>query len=112
IVDHYQLGYGWENALRSTADRLMVIEDLPGRRHECDLLLDQNLVAGYETRHASSVAPSATMLLGPTFGMLSQDYRELRKTVMPRKGKIRRIVVSFGATNPGGIAGRTVQALM
>jgi spore coat polysaccharide biosynthesis predicted glycosyltransferase SpsG len=43
IVDHYALDIRWEDRLRPLCRRLMVIDDLADRSHQCDLLLDQNL---------------------------------------------------------------------
>src|SRR5690606_13743749 len=43
IVDHYALDSRWEVALKPSYGKLMVIDDLADRTHECDLLLDQNL---------------------------------------------------------------------
>ena len=42
IVDHYALDHRWELPLRLSSKRIMVIDDLADRRHDCDLLLDQN----------------------------------------------------------------------
>src|SRR5690606_21980391 len=42
VVDHYRLGAEWERALRSIAERVLAIDDLADRPHECDVLLDQN----------------------------------------------------------------------
>src|SRR3569832_1188104 len=42
IVDHYALDSRWEQAMRPSCRRLMVIDDLADRPHDCDLLLDQN----------------------------------------------------------------------
>ena len=43
IIDHYALDYRWENAMRDKCQKMMCIDDLADRVHECDLLLDQNL---------------------------------------------------------------------
>lgn len=42
IVDHYALDARWERGLRGCCRRLMIIDDLADREHDCDLLLDQN----------------------------------------------------------------------
>ena len=42
VVDHYALASGWESILRKVAKRIMVIDDLADRPHDCDFLLDQN----------------------------------------------------------------------
>ena len=44
IVDHYALDRAWESRMRSRATRVMVIDDMADRRHDCDLLLDQNRI--------------------------------------------------------------------
>ena len=42
IVDSYALDEQWEQALRPYCREIMVIDDLANRRHDCDILLDQN----------------------------------------------------------------------
>jgi hypothetical protein len=54
VTDHYALDCHWEQALRHRCTRLMVIDDLADRRHDCDLLLDQNL-----GRSAADYAPDS-----------------------------------------------------
>ncbi|MEZ5605346.1 MAG: pseudaminic acid cytidylyltransferase [Burkholderiaceae bacterium] len=45
VVDHYALDARWEARLRSVARRILAIDDLADRRHDCDALLDQNFYA-------------------------------------------------------------------
>ena len=42
IVDHYALDYRWENAMRDKCEKMMCIDDLADRVHDCDLLIDQS----------------------------------------------------------------------
>lgn len=42
VVDHYALDTQWETKIRPLTKRLMVIDDLSDRVHDCDVLLDQN----------------------------------------------------------------------
>lgn len=42
VIDHYGIDDEWERILRPHVDRILVIEDLANRHHECDVLLDQN----------------------------------------------------------------------
>ena len=42
IVDHYGLDHRWEAHVRARTGRIFVIDDLANRRHDCQVLLDQN----------------------------------------------------------------------
>ncbi|OSO90608.1 hypothetical protein B7O87_09310 [Cylindrospermopsis raciborskii CENA303] len=42
IVDHYGLDNFWEEKLRSYVGKILVIDDLANRPHNCDALLNQN----------------------------------------------------------------------
>jgi len=41
IVDHYALDELWQKRLKPYCEKLMVIDDLADRKHQCDILLDQ-----------------------------------------------------------------------
>lgn len=51
IVDHYALDRRWGQKLRLHVGKIMVIDDLADRLHDCDLLSDQNLYPAMESRH-------------------------------------------------------------
>ncbi|RMH14505.1 MAG: UDP-2,4-diacetamido-2,4,6-trideoxy-beta-L-altropyranose hydrolase, partial [Gammaproteobacteria bacterium] len=99
IVDHYGLDYRWEKMLRPYMNRIMVIDDLADRNHDCDVLLDQNLYDDMESRYSGHVPGECKLLLGPAFALLHPDYRRLHKTILPRTS-IKRILVFFGAVDP------------
>ena len=42
IVDHYFLDYKWELELKKHVEAVLVIDDLANRKHDCNILLDQN----------------------------------------------------------------------
>jgi spore coat polysaccharide biosynthesis predicted glycosyltransferase SpsG/RimJ/RimL family protein N-acetyltransferase len=90
----------------------MVIDDLADRAHDCDLLLDQNLVAEMSTRYAGKVSPSCVLLLGPEYALLHQDYAALHGRLPPREGQIRNILISFGAADSMNLTGKTLMAFL
>ena len=51
IVDHYALDARWERLQRQQVPRILAIDDLADRPHDCDILLDQNFVLHLETRY-------------------------------------------------------------
>ena len=94
IVDHYALGERWEQKLRSICHKLMVIDDLGNRTHDCDVLLDQNWF-GKETnsRYEGLTPANCKTLLGPRFALLNPEYAQLRELMPPRDGIVRRVLV-------------------
>ena len=42
VIDHYGLAEEYETACRDWVGRILVVDDLANRRHDCDLLLDQS----------------------------------------------------------------------
>jgi len=111
IVDHYGVDAEWERVLRPAVKRLMVIDDLANRSHECDVLLDQNLVTGQDVRYLDKVPEHCRILLGPRFALLDRAYAELHGRVDPRQRDVRRVLVSFGGTDRSNLTARTVAAL-
>ena len=98
-----------EKELRPFVEKIFVIDDLANRRHLCDLLLDQNLVSGFETRYKSLVDKSCKTLLGPRFALLQPDFQFIRE----RKNcvdKIESILVYFGVADIHNLTGKTIQA--
>lgn len=112
VVDHYALDTAWERRVRQHAERLMVIDDLADRAHDCDVLLDQNLVANYQTRYDSLVGAETRKLLGPRYALLHPDYASLHKVVHYRNGPPRRILVYFGASDVMNLTGLTLSAFV
>jgi UDP-2,4-diacetamido-2,4,6-trideoxy-beta-L-altropyranose hydrolase len=111
IVDHYGLDAHWEQALRPHVDRILVIDDLANRRHDGDLLLDQNYAPAGAIRYQDLLPPGALTLLGPAHALLRPEYAQHRQTLRPRDGQVRRVLVFFGGTDPHNLSGRALTAL-
>ncbi len=110
IVDHYSLDIRWEKVLRAHTSRIMVIDDLADRRHKCDLLLDTNYFHQPDARYAGLVPANAELLLGPQYALLRSEFsgkRALRK----RSGRVDRVFVFFGGSDPTNETGKTLLAL-
>ncbi len=111
VVDHYALDHRWETALRPLTKRLFVIDDLADRIHDCDVLLDQNLQPEGGNRYAGLVSDTCRLLLGPRFALLRPEFREARKRLRPRDGKVRRILIFFGGTDPYNLTSLALEAV-
>lgn len=111
VVDHYALDARWESAMRNTAGKIMSIDDLADRQHDCDLLLDQNYYRDMQTRYDGKVPEHCRMLLGPRYALLREEFRELRAQFKPRTGEVRRILMFFGGVDAGNYTGLAIEAL-
>jgi UDP-2,4-diacetamido-2,4,6-trideoxy-beta-L-altropyranose hydrolase len=111
IVDHYALDSRWESALRRTARRIFVIDDIADRQHDCNLLLDQNLYVGMDHRYDGLVPDFCIRLLGPRFAMLRPEFKQTRATLRERDGNIGRIIVFFGGSDPTNETIKTLESM-
>ena len=111
VVDHYALDSRWETYMRDSTEKIMVIDDLADRVHDCDLLLDQNLIAGGGNRYSNRVPAGSRVILGPKYALVRSDFAELRERLPPRKGPIGRILVSMGGVDSENLTGQVLAAL-
>jgi UDP-2,4-diacetamido-2,4,6-trideoxy-beta-L-altropyranose hydrolase len=112
VVDHYGLDARWESRIREAASRVMVIDDLAARPHDCDLLLDQNFVDHYETRYESLVPEGARLLLGARYALLRREFLAAldRPKRLWNRGPLR-LFVFFGGTDPTNETSKALRAL-
>jgi UDP-2,4-diacetamido-2,4,6-trideoxy-beta-L-altropyranose hydrolase len=111
VVDHYALNKRWESAVRGSCKKLMVLDDLADRKHDCDVLLDQNYYADMQTRYVSKVPTHCQLLLGPRYALLREEFRTLRDKVKVRTGDVKKILVFFGGVDSGNYTSMAIQAL-
>lgn len=114
VVDHYGLDCRYESALRPHAARILVLDDLADRPHDCELLLDQNLFAAPEQRYRALLPAGATCLLGPRYALLPPGFAGLRPAALARRalpGAPTRLLLFFGATDPAGACGVVLEEI-
>lgn len=111
IVDHYALDSRWESMLRQTASKILAIDDLADRRHDCDLLLNQNLYADINSRYSGKVSSQCQLLLGPRYALLRDEFRQLHEQIKPRGEPVKRVLVFFGGIDADNYTGRAIEAL-
>jgi UDP-2,4-diacetamido-2,4,6-trideoxy-beta-L-altropyranose hydrolase len=112
IVDHYSLDNRWENEMRKFASKLMVIDDLADRRHDCDLLLDQNLGRS-EREYQHWVKKNCTLLTGSKYALLRPEFVELREYSLKRreKSEMKHLLISMGGVDQSNSTGQILDAL-
>lgn len=113
VFDHYGLAAPDHRALARGRPTL-VIDDLANRPLEADLVLDAGPARRAED-YAGLTPPGAMLLLGPNHAPVRPAFPALRQQALTRRaagGPVRRILVSLGLTDVGGITGRVVDLLL
>lgn len=112
IVDSYALDEQWELMLRPYCREIMVIDDLANRRHDCDILLDQNFYLNKDARYVGLVPEHCKMLLGPEHALLREEFREAKKYLRRRDGNIKNILVFYGGSDLTNETEKAIKALV
>lgn len=111
VVDHYALDWRWEREVQNVADKIIVIDDLADRVHDCDILLDQNL--GRTPADYSQMVPATCrLLIGPGYALLRPEFAQLRTTSLQRsRHPVRRVLVSLGGMDKDNVTCRVIEAV-
>lgn len=111
IVDHYQIDASVEQKLYAYAKKIVVIDDLANRQHICDVLLDQNSIENYEYRYDTLVPKTCVKLLGPKYLIMRDEFIEARQNRQNRNGKVKKLLVFMGGTDPTHETMKVLEAL-
>ncbi len=112
IVDHYGLDINWERDLRQVCCNLMVIDDLANRKHECDIILDQNLGRKLDD-YIDLVPKSCAILAGPSYALLNPEFLAHREASLHRRIKpvLKNVLISMGGVDKTNATGKLIRVL-
>ena len=99
IIDSYAIDKSWEMEVRPYVHRIVVIDDLANRMHDCDILLDQNFYLNKEHRYKDLVPSDCHCFLGPQYALLREEFYTLQKTLRVRTGALENILVFYGGND-------------
>ena len=113
VIDHYGRDACFETGCRAWARKILVVDDLADRPHDCDFLLDQTL-GRQEADYRPLVPAHCRLLLGPKFALLRDDFAVLRsKGLLRRKERrMERVLVSMGGTDPNEVSLKAVEGIL
>ena len=114
IIDHYGIDEEWENFLikkysKHNNFKLVVIDDLYNRNHNCDLLLDQNIIEE-SNPYISKTSPRTNFILGPYFAILSKEYIH-KKNFIKNKNSLKRVLIFFSGVDKNNLTWKLVNLL-
>lgn len=101
VADNYDLDQNYEKHFRNYAERILVLDDLANRQHNCDILVDQNLGSKVED-YKNLVNKDCQILVGTSYCLLRPEFVELRPKALQKREnttKINNILVNFGGSD-------------
>ena len=113
VLDSYRLAETDRSWLGNADRRIVVIDDLADRKHDCDLLVDPTFARAADA-YRDLVPAACQVLSGPDYALVRPEFSNARAAVLVRRSgqvSVERVLVALGLTDIGGITGRVVQAL-
>jgi len=112
IIDHYSLDQKWQSLLTKCFTKLMVIDDLANRKHQCDILLDQTYGRN-ESDYTGLVPKRSLLLLGSEYALLRPEFTEWREYSLQRRIKpsFKKLLITMGGVDPDNVTGELLEVL-
>lgn len=111
IVDHYGRDAAFEMACRPFARKLLAFDDMTGRRHDCDFVVD---AAAKDPDQYRVHTPTRTRVLaGVAYATVRKSFQAARSVALARRDgrRVRNILVSCGATDPANATATVLDVL-
>lgn len=115
IIDHYAIGQGWERLAKNLLPnvKILAIDDLADRLHDCEILLDQNF--GRNIQDYQHLTPNhCQLLLGSRYTLLRSEFSQWREISINRRKSIKQpknILVNLGGVDKDNVTLKILQSL-
>jgi UDP-2,4-diacetamido-2,4,6-trideoxy-beta-L-altropyranose hydrolase len=110
IIDNYDTDIGLEKKARHYVQKIAVIDDLANRKHDCDILIDQNPCEATHARYQDLIPTSAITLFGLKYALLGKDFAAHKKTNFSKE--INNILIFFGGGDHKNLTQKTIETLI
>ena len=113
VVDHYAIDERWESIVKPYFKKIMVIDDLANRIHNCDYLLDQNL-SHSSLNYAALLPQECKTFFGPRFALLRPEFSMIRQKLGASKKRykgLNKILITLGGTDANNITSEILKAI-
>jgi len=114
VVDNYELDHKYESWMRQHVKKIMVIDDLANRHHDCDILLDQTY--GRSVKDYKPLVPDhCEILTGIDYVLLRKEIRDMRDKALKKRRittKVERILVSLGGSDPKNYTKKALEMIV
>jgi len=77
IIDHYAINYIWENELKKYVKNICVIDDFTNRKHNCNILINQQINNNEIIKYKNIVNNDCKVLTGNDYLFFHDKYYDL-----------------------------------
>lgn len=115
IIDHYAIGQDWERLAKQSLPhvKILVIDDLADRPHDCEILLDQTF--GRKTDDYQNLVPkTCRLLIGTRYALLREEFSHWREKSLNRRKNLTKpksILLNLGGVDKDNITLKVLQSL-
>lgn len=100
VIDSYKISFQFEKMLRAISPKIVVIDDLADKCHDCDILLNQNYGATFEGLYAKLLPANCITLIGTSYMLLRPEFFEIKKSDQNiHDPKTKRILIFMGGAD-------------
>ena len=112
FVDHYALDSRWEHLVGVNCDKLVVIDDLANRHHDCDMLIDQTC-GRQRGAYKQYIDEQTVCLLGSDYTILRPEFRTFRTDSLQKRASptYQKLLISLGGVDNENVTAQVLCAL-
>lgn len=110
VIDNYEIDQKFESLWKPYVKKIMVIDDLYNRKHDCDYLIDS--CEHNEYKYLDLVPPRTRLLNGPLYLILNYKYQTIIENERIKNYGLKRIHISFGGSDKNNTTGKIIKLLM
>lgn len=114
VIDHYALNHTWEATLRPYTRFIMVVDDLANRKHDCDMLLNQNLGRRIKEYDGLVNTDTTAMLIGPQYALLRPEFALHRSLSLERRAEnpqFKHLLIALGGIDIDNVTEQILNTL-
>ena len=105
IIDHYNIDYKWENMIKPYVKNIMVIDDYTNRKHDCNILLNQQIDSDLGDKiYKNIINNNCKLFLGNKYIIFNKNFFDILNKIKIKKiNELNRINIFMGGSDPDNI---------
>lgn len=108
VVDSYAISAEWENFVKPYTQKIMIIDDLANRSHECDYILDQSYAGEKVNRYCGLLPLRCKVFLGVSYVLLHESYYLQQAKI---RNEVHDVLAFFGGSDDTGETLKFISAI-